>query len=170
MKNLRLHLSFAFLLFISSNILGQESNPDSLSIRDSIFEMQAVDEYAEFKGGNSALFKWIGTTLVYPLEAREENVSGVVYSSFVIDTTGTLTDIKILRGIHPKCDQAVLDLLAKSPKWKPAMKDGETVRQRFNLPIRFTLAPSASGNQDEPLSKKEQRKLDREKRKEKKKR
>lgn len=168
MKKLKSHLSFAFLLFISSNILGQQSNPDSLSIRDSIFEMQAVDVYAEFKGGNAALFKWIGTNLVYPLEAREENVSGVVYSSFVIDTTGKLTDIKILRGIHPKCDQAVLDLLAKSPKWNPAMKNDQAVRQRFNLPIRFTLAPSASSGQNEPLSKKQQRKLDREKRKERK--
>jgi TonB family protein len=98
-----------------------------------------VDEMPEFPGGPDALYPYIRETLKYPGTAIEQGVEGIVYLTFVVETDGTLSDIKVLRGIGAGCDEEALRIVRGMPKWKPGKQRGVPVRVRYNLPIRFKL-------------------------------
>lgn len=106
-----------------------------------------VGKMAEFPGGMQAFSQYIASNLKYPEEAKENGAQGKVYISFVVDTTGNVTDAKILTtrlsGTKDDNDyclgQCALDVVAKSPTWTPATQRGRPVRMRMNVPISFKL-------------------------------
>lgn len=105
---------------------------------DEIFTV--VEVQPEYPGGDEARILFIRNNLHYPMEAKKAGIQGTVYVSFVIETDGSVTDIKILRGIGGGCDEEVVKMISKMPKWKPGRQRGETVRVQYNMPIKFTLA------------------------------
>jgi protein TonB len=62
-----------------------------------------------------------------------------VYVSFVVDSKGNVTDVKILRGIGGGCDEEALRVVKMMPKWHPGKQNGKNVRVLFNMPIYFKL-------------------------------
>ena len=72
--------------------------------------------------------------------ARENNISGRVFISFVVEKNGQLTDIKVLRGLGYGTDEEAVRVLKKSPKWKPGIQNGRAVRVQYTIPIAFQLA------------------------------
>lgn len=64
--------------------------------------------------------------------------------SFVVDKTGSLEDIKVLRGVEKSLDDEALRILKTSPKWKPGIQNGRPVKVAYTMPIFFQLAPKAS--------------------------
>lgn len=100
-----------------------------------------VEESAEFPGGgDAARIKFLQDNLVYPQMAKENGIQGKVYTTFVVERDGSITDIKILRGIGGGCDEEAIRVIKLMPKWKPGKQRGKPVRQQFNLPIEFVLA------------------------------
>jgi len=59
--------------------------------------------------------------------------------SFVVNTDGSISDAKVIRGVDPHLDKEALRVISKMPKWKPAKQNGKPVRCVFNLPLRFKL-------------------------------
>ncbi|MDW8287053.1 MAG: energy transducer TonB [Flammeovirgaceae bacterium] len=104
---------------------------------DEIFEI--VEEGAEPIGGMSAFLKWVAENIKYPAQARRMNIEGKVVVQFVVDKDGSLTDIKVLRGIGGGCDEEAVRVLQKAAKWKPGKQRGKPVKQRMSLPISFKL-------------------------------
>ncbi|MBN2611386.1 MAG: energy transducer TonB [Bacteroidales bacterium] len=102
--------------------------------------VETMPEFIAGKGVES--FKdWINANLVYPKEAQDNKISGRVYINFVVDTDGSVTDVKVIRGVHPVLDKAALDLIKSSPKWEKAGKQrGQSVRVAFTFPITFELS------------------------------
>lgn len=101
-----------------------------------------VEDMPEFiTGKGTEAFKgWIMANLVYPKEAQDNKISGRVYINFVVDTDGSVTDAKVIRGVHPVLDKAALNLVKSSPKWeKPGKQRGQSVRVAFTFPIIFAL-------------------------------
>jgi periplasmic protein TonB len=99
-----------------------------------------VEESAGFKGGDINKFSnWVSENLVYPAEASEANISGKMIVQFSVNAKGEVCDVKVLRGLHPALDQAAIDCIRRSPKWKPAKQGGIAVKQNFSIPINFTL-------------------------------
>lgn len=98
-----------------------------------------VEEMPEYIGGDDARIKFISENVVYPTMARESNIQGTVYVTFVVETDGSITDVKILRGIGGGCDEEAIRVVKIMPKWKPGKQTGKNVRVQFNLPIKFTL-------------------------------
>lgn len=93
-----------------------------------------------FQGQESKYFRnYIAKNVSFPEEAKINGVSGTVYASFIIDTKGYVTDVKIERGVHPVIDNAVLNVIKSSPKWEPGMNNGRFVRVKFTMPISFKL-------------------------------
>lgn len=93
----------------------------------------------EYKGGESKLFQDIFKRVQYPQEAREAGIQGKVYVSFVIEKEGSISDIKIVRGIGGGCDKEAIRVVNKMENWNPGLQDGEPIRVKFILPINFTL-------------------------------
>ncbi len=98
-----------------------------------------VEEMPEFPGGESARLKFMYENTKYPVQAREIGISGTVYLSFVVEKDGSISNIKILRGIGGGCDEEAIRMVNVMPKWKPGRQNGKEVRVLFNLPIVFRL-------------------------------
>jgi periplasmic protein TonB len=105
---------------------------------DSIFEI--VENPASFPGGMDKFYEYLKKNLVYPKDAKRMDIQGKVFISFVVGKDGALSDIKVVKGIHPSCDAEALRVLQASPAWQPAKQRGKPVRYRMTVPIVFKLA------------------------------
>lgn len=92
-----------------------------------------------FEGGIAVFYKFVGKNLKYPAQARRMGIEGKVFVHFVVDKDGSLSDIKVVKGIGAGCDEEVLRIVQKSPKWNPGKQRGRPVRVRMMLPITFKL-------------------------------
>ena len=93
----------------------------------------------EYPGGLGELRQFLAENLVYPDLAKTVNMQGTVYVSFVVEKDGSLTDIKIERGIGGGCDEEVIRVLKMMPRWTPGMQCAKPVRVLFSLPVVFML-------------------------------
>ncbi|QSE98185.1 energy transducer TonB [Fulvivirga lutea] len=98
-----------------------------------------VEEMPKPKGGYEAFYQFISKHLKYPALARRMGISGKISAQFVVDEKGNLIDIQILKGIGAGCDEEVLRLLEKAPKWNPGKQRGVPVKVKTILPIEFRL-------------------------------
>ena len=103
--------------------------------------LSIVDTQPEFPGGKSAMFMFVGMNLKYPQSAIDKGVGGTCDVSFVIEEDGSMSDIKILRGVPggPECDAEALRVISMMPRWSPGINKGAIVRVQYHLPFRFTL-------------------------------
>ncbi|TCC91859.1 energy transducer TonB [Pedobacter frigiditerrae] len=105
-----------------------------------IYETSGIEKFPEFPGGMAAWAKFIQKNLRYPYMAQENEVQGKVYISFVIEKDGTLSDVKLVRGIGYGCDDEAMRVIKKSPKWEPGKQNNTNVRVRYNMPINYTIS------------------------------
>lgn len=104
---------------------------------NTIFEF--LEEMPEFPGGAGEMMKWLGKNIKYPAIAQENNIQGRVMVSFVVERDGSVSDVKVIRGVDPSLDKEAIRVVKAMPKWKPGMQTGKPVRARFNLPVTFKL-------------------------------
>ena len=76
---------------------------------------------------------------MYPEIARENGVQGQVLLTITIEKDGSLTDVRVLRGVDPSLDQAAVKAVMQSPKWTPGKHDGRNVRVNYIFPVNFKL-------------------------------
>ncbi len=98
-----------------------------------------VEEMPSFPGGDEPRIKFLRDNIVYPQMAKENNIQGTVYVSFVVNSNGKVIDVKLLRGIGGGCDEEAVRVVKLMPPWNPGKQNGKSVRVQFNMPIRFTL-------------------------------
>jgi protein TonB len=98
-----------------------------------------VENMPEFPGGDLALMKFIQKNVKYPAIAKEYNITGKVYVSFIVDKLGKVTNVKIVRGVDKNLDAEALRVVSLLPKYKPGKQRGKSVRVMFTIPINFTL-------------------------------
>ncbi len=111
--------------------------PEEEEVVDKVFTI--VEEQATPDGGMSSFYKYIKKNLDYPRQAKRMGVQGKVFLEFIVDKDGTITNVKVLRGIGAGCDEEAMRILKESPKWKPAKQRGRPVRQKMTFPINFKL-------------------------------
>jgi periplasmic protein TonB len=98
-----------------------------------------VEEMPSFPGGEAERNKFLAENIVYPQQATENGIQGTVYVSFVVDSKGNVTDVKVLRGIGGGCDEEAVRVVKMMPQWHPGKQNGKLVRVLFNMPIYFKL-------------------------------
>jgi protein TonB len=98
-----------------------------------------VQEMPKFPGGDGELFAFLHKNLRYPQEARALEIAGVVYVSFVVELDGSITDVKVERGIGSYCDDEAIRLVKSMPVWTPGKQNNVPVRVRYVLSVKFTL-------------------------------
>lgn len=99
----------------------------------------AVEQPPEFPGGESALIEYIGKNTKYPAIARENNIEGRVFISFVVEKDGNISDVKVVRRIGGGCDEEAERVIKSLPKFTPGKQNGRPVRVQFNVPVNFKL-------------------------------
>lgn len=98
-----------------------------------------VESMPEFKGGMAELYKYLSNNIKYPVMAKESGIQGKVYVTFVVERDGSITDVRVLRGIGGGCDEEAVRVVQSMPRWTPGKQRGKPVRVQYNLPVRFTL-------------------------------
>lgn len=99
-----------------------------------------VESPPTFPGGDEARIRYLTDNIKYPQMARESSIQGTVYVTFVVERTGSVTDVRVLRGIGGGCDEEAIRVIKGMPKWTPGKQRGKPVRVQFTMPIKFTLA------------------------------
>ena len=98
-----------------------------------------VENMPIFPGGDLGLMKYIQKHVKYPAIAKEYNITGKVYVSFIVDKSGSVTNVKIVRGVDKNLDAEAVRVVKSLPKYKPGKQRGKSVRVMFTIPINFTL-------------------------------
>ncbi len=99
-----------------------------------------VEDQPTYPGGDKARLEYLRNNIKYPEMAKESGIQGTVYVTFVVEKDGSISHVKVLRGIGGGCDEEAVRVIKNMPKWKPGKQRGRPVRAQFNMPIRFILA------------------------------
>ena len=120
-------------------VAGKQVEEETVFEEDIMYEV--VQEKPSFMGGDANGFsKWVTSKINYPTIAQENGIQGRVILSFRIAADGSLTDIKVLRGVDPSLDKEAVRVVSTSPKWAPGRQHNKPVPVRYTFPVNFTLA------------------------------
>ncbi len=100
---------------------------------------QIVEEMPAFPGGEQKLMEYVGKNIKYPQIARETGIQGRVFIGFVVEPDGSVSNVKLLRGIGGGCDEEAMRVVKSMPKWKPGKQRGKAVRVSYQIPVFFKL-------------------------------
>jgi TonB family protein len=106
-----------------------------------------VEKMPQFPGGDKALMDFFSRNLRYPASAVEKKIQGRVTLRFVVNKTGNIENIEVIRGLNEACDAEAVRVIKLMPKWIPGVQKGKNVSVYFTIPILFKLpAASTSSN------------------------
>ncbi len=103
--------------------------PSKKIIKSYVTQMPKLEGMAQF----------IASHLKYPRQAVENGTEGVVYVTFVVEIDGSITDIKLLKGIGDGCEQEAMRVVGIMPPWEPGMEENIPQRVQCNLPVKFRI-------------------------------
>ena len=131
------------LAMIEETIAVIASKEDSEAISQVTKEDEVVhirvDRMPEFPGGQAALNRYLAQNLQYPILAQEQGIQGRVVCQFIVEKDGSVGDVTVIRGVYESLDNEAIRVVEAMPKWIPGVQEGEIVRVRYTLPIRFQL-------------------------------
>lgn len=123
-----------FLIAFSPDVSGQSQAGD-----ESVTPYFAVDEMPTYPGGTAALYKFIGSKIIYPHNAQSRGIQGKVVIKFCVTAQGGISQISVLKGIDPDIDNEAVRVVKTIPSFNPGKKDGVAVPVWYMLPITFTI-------------------------------
>lgn len=140
-------------IVIEDNILNLEDDINlGVEVMDYVSEVEEevveeetipfalVEKKPSFQGGDANSFSvWVNKNLVYPEVARENGVSGRVMLSFTVNPDGSVSDVKVLRGVDPSLDKEAVRVISSSPKWEPGRQRDRAVKVTYTFPVVFQL-------------------------------
>jgi len=98
-----------------------------------------IETMAQYKGGLEALAKFLKNEVKYPKDARKRGIQGTVFTTFIVEQDGLISNVKIVKTIYPSLDEEAIRVLS-TMKWEPATYRGKIVRSRYVFPLKFKLA------------------------------
>lgn len=111
-----------------------EKNPDYA------IPFAAVETKPSFEGGDANEFsKWVGTQLVYPQDAIDQNLEGKVILQFTVNKDGEVKDVTVLRGVNELLDAEAVRVVSSSPKWEAGAQNGIPAAVKYTFPVVFKL-------------------------------
>lgn len=123
-----------------------DENPSELQIieqpkvvEDKTYELFDIQKPPSFPGGDGELMKFLAKNIEYPTLAKENNIQGVVALTFVVGKDGSVTDVQVVKDIGGGCGKEAVRVVKSMPKWVAGEANGNPVKVRFTLPVRFRL-------------------------------
>jgi protein TonB len=102
-----------------------------------IFEF--VEQMPEYVGGEDKLNQYLNENLTYPAKDKEMGIEGRVICTFIVNEDGSLSDVRISRGISQECNLEAIRLIKNMPNWKPGKQNGKSVKVYYSVPVIFNL-------------------------------
>ena len=97
-----------------------------------------VETMPTFKGGDLTEFRnWVGKRTRYPEAAIINKIRGTVFLTFIVEKDGSVSNVMVVKGVHPLLDEEAVRAISDSPKWSPGLQRGLPVRVRFQIPLDF---------------------------------
>lgn len=128
---------------------NDDANGEVLKIKEAVAQPEpkpevekvfdVVEQMPSFPGGPSALMEWLSNNVKYPVVAQENGVQGRVVVSFVVERDGSITDVKVVRGVDPSLVREASRVVRAMPRWIPGKQNGSAVRVKYNVPVAFRL-------------------------------
>ncbi len=130
---------------VPSGINYIEKNPDKVNVSENINYVpqrpiySMVEKMPEYVGGEIKRKEFIRKNLNFPQKEKDAGITGTCYLTFVINENGSISDIKVLRGVKDckSCDEEAMKVIKNMPNWIPGEQAGEKKRVQYNLPIYF---------------------------------
>lgn len=104
---------------------------------EEVFNM--VEQMPAFPGGQGELMHYFAKNINYPTIAQENGTQGRVILQFVVEKDGSITDVKVVRGVDPYLDKEAVRVVKEMPKWIPGKQNGKAVRVKYTVPVMFKL-------------------------------
>ena len=120
---------------VTNLVENLQTSRAEIAPKDSIYAV--VDVMPEFPGGMQAMMEFLKNNLRYPEELKAKGTQGNVVVQFVVDKEGSLTDVQVLRSVHPQMDAEAIRVVKAMPRWKPGMQDGKAVAVKYTVPVIF---------------------------------
>ncbi len=98
-----------------------------------------VEVQPEYPGGIDKMMKFLSINFQYPQIDMENGVEGRVFASFVVEKDGSISTIKVLRGVSETLDAEAVRVIKLMPNWKPGTQNGKLVRVKYTIPITAKL-------------------------------
>lgn len=130
-------LALVFLLTLSTRKAAAINKSLTDTTRGPI--LNKVERYPEFPGGLEAFGKFLGDNIHYPAVDKANKTEGRVIVTFVVETNGALSNIRVVRTPTQAMGEEAVRVLSLSPAWKPGFQDGKFVRVAYTVPISFKL-------------------------------
>ena len=122
--------------------VDEVENPEQPTVVDmelNPLNFRVVERLPEFPGGMTEFMKWLTKNLKYPESARRQNQQGTVVISFIVNTDGSTSEIRVVRPRHPDLDREAVRVARMMPKWKPGEDHGKVCRTMISIPIVFKI-------------------------------
>ena len=118
-----------------------EKDDDDIDDPEPVTEIvdETVDQMASYPGGIPALMNFLNENIKYPEQAEREGIEGRVVAGFIVERDGSVSNIEILKSVHPLLDAEVVRVMSLMPNWIPGRQNGQPVRVKYSLPITFRL-------------------------------
>ncbi len=129
---LKILILFAVLIFMISSVLAQVSQAP----------FSYVEDMPVFRGGTTAMNKFVFDNLVYPDTAIQNHIEGTVIAQYVVDIDSLAKEVKIVTGLGYGCDEEVLrlfELMNEQKLWIPGRHNNKPVPVIYTMPVRFVL-------------------------------
>jgi TonB family protein len=107
-----------------------------------------VEQMPEYPGGSAPLLEFIKNNLRYPEAARAEKIEGRVIVRFVVNTSGKVEDLSVIKGVHPLLDAEALRVVSLLTGWLPGAQGGKPVNVWYMVPVSFSLNPDPNGTKE----------------------
>ena|SRR5258705_12519709 len=144
----KLSIIFSLLLAVAVNFSFAQSTTPAKSqsskaeVKTGTPVLTTAQVMPSFPGGEEKLAQFLSTNIKYPKEALDNKVEGTVYVSFVVDETGKITNVQMLKRMAYGMDQEAMRVVRMMPNWIPGQQDGKPVAVQFTLPVKFSLGNS----------------------------
>ena len=133
MKKMILMSMMAVLCLMTANAQKTVVSQSSQNVYDQ------VEQMPEFPGGMPAMIEYLQTNMKYPEDAVKQKVGGRVMVMFVVETDGSISNVRVARNVFPSLDAEAVRVVKTMPKWKPGKEKGRLVRVNYTLPVVFSI-------------------------------
>jgi len=119
--------------------IEEEDDEDFFRVVEDMPEFKCMKFRKKEYCGELGLMKYIQRNVKYPPIAKEHNITGKVYVQFIVDKSGSVTNVKVVRGVDKNLNAEAVRVVKSLPKYKPGKQRGKAVRVMYTIPINFTL-------------------------------
>lgn len=139
---------------VGQSLAATESEPAVMATQQEEPAFTVVEEMPEYPGGKEAMYKFLVNNIKYPEESRKNGTQGTVFTTFIVEKSGKISNIRVLKSVNEELDKEAVRVISEMPKWNPGKEKGKPVRVVFNLPISYKLDEGAGKDEEKKSTKK----------------